>query len=197
MTIAWIQTYTGKAFNPLAPHPADICIVDISHSLSMLCRFNGHTRRFYSVAEHCTHVSRLVPADLALAGLLHDAAEAYVSDIPTPMKRLTEIVWQEGGPGELRALKASALERRILRVVFPCFGLSPRLEESEMDINRADLAMLMAEKAQLLGPEPASWCIDSPPADVKVECWPPELAERRFLSRFHELTAGRWEREAA
>ena len=55
---SWAQTFTGRQFFPLDPDPQDIDIVDIAHSLAMQCRYNGHTDRFYSVAEHCVHVSR-------------------------------------------------------------------------------------------------------------------------------------------
>ena len=82
----WIMTYTRKKFYPLAPKQEDIEIEDIAHSLSMLCRFNGHCPKFYSVAEHSILVSSLLPKKYKLWGLIHDAGEAYLSDIPRPIK---------------------------------------------------------------------------------------------------------------
>jgi 5'-deoxynucleotidase YfbR-like HD superfamily hydrolase len=83
---SWIQTYTGKPFWPLEPELGEIDIVDIAHALSMQCRYSGHTKRFYSVAEHSVHISNSVSPENALWGLLHDASEAYLVDIPRPLK---------------------------------------------------------------------------------------------------------------
>ncbi len=88
-----IQTYTGKLFNPLAGENEDcgpIELMDIAHALSHLCRFNGHTKRFYSVGEHSLHVSALLEhhgPSIQAWGLLHDAAEAYLGDMVRPIKK--------------------------------------------------------------------------------------------------------------
>ena len=73
----WIQTYSGKKFWLDPPMWDQIDIIDIAHALSMTCRYGGHSKFFYSVAQHCCLMSRLVPKRLALAALLHDAVEAY------------------------------------------------------------------------------------------------------------------------
>jgi hypothetical protein len=88
-----IQTYTGKAYNFADPHPMDVDILDIAHALSQACRFAGHTKRFYSVAEHSVLVCRLMQNDgfapmWQRAALLHDSHEAYVWDCPRPFKPL-------------------------------------------------------------------------------------------------------------
>src|ERR1017187_10636100 len=77
-----ITTFSGIHFWPLLPNPADIRIEDIAHALSNQCRFAGHAREFYSVAEHSVRVSQLCPPEDALWGLLHDASEAYLTDVP-------------------------------------------------------------------------------------------------------------------
>lgn len=85
----WFVTYTGKRVHVMTPRHEDIDIVDISHALSHLCRFSGHVNRFYSVAEHSARVARAVAVerpDLAKAALLHDAAEAYIGDVISPLK---------------------------------------------------------------------------------------------------------------
>ena len=84
----WVQTVTGKAFYPLKPDPSLISIEDIAWALSMQCRFAGHVLHFYSVAEHCVYISNSVPMEDALWGLLHDATEAYLTDVPRPLKPL-------------------------------------------------------------------------------------------------------------
>lgn len=88
----WIQTYTGGRFWPLDPNPEEIDIIDIAHSLSLLCRYTGHCINFYSVGEHSLHISKEIWKDtrdenLALWGLLHDAPEAYTNDCARPLKR--------------------------------------------------------------------------------------------------------------
>jgi hypothetical protein len=90
----WCQVFTGKAVYPLDLRPEDIDPLDIAHSLALQCRFNGHCKRFYSVAEHCLRVLRYVrgttlgPLELEHKwALMHDAAEAYMTDIPRPIKR--------------------------------------------------------------------------------------------------------------
>lgn len=87
----WITTFTGRRIWPLDPHPNDIDIEDIAQALSNLCRFNGHVRIFYSVAEHCVRVSRACAADEAPWGLLHDASEAYLCDVTRPVKQQPEM----------------------------------------------------------------------------------------------------------
>ncbi len=89
---AYIMTYTGKMFNPFYPYENLICVEDIAHALSMQCRYNGHVNKFYSVAEHSVDVALVLrklglPPRTQLLGLLHDASEAYLSDISAPIKQ--------------------------------------------------------------------------------------------------------------
>ncbi len=86
-----ITTYTKKRFDPIAPKEELIDILDIAHSLSLLCRANGHFPKFYSVGEHCVNCAREAEARgysarVQLACLLHDASEAYLSDVTRPVK---------------------------------------------------------------------------------------------------------------
>lgn len=81
-----IRTYSGKYIDPFNPNPDDICIEDIAHALSNQCRFAGHTQRFYSVAQHSLFVMNVVHTKYKLQALMHDASEAYLLDIPTPIK---------------------------------------------------------------------------------------------------------------
>ena len=83
-----LQTYTGRVIKPMDAWPGDFDIEDIAWSLAMQCRYNGHTQLFYSVATHSILVARFLPQHLKLEGLLHDASEAYLCDLPSPVKRI-------------------------------------------------------------------------------------------------------------
>lgn len=96
----FITTYTGLRFHYLNPSPEEIDIVDIAHALSLKCRFSGHCREFYSVGEHSIRVAEIVPEGLQLSALLHDATEAYMPDVPKPIKekfglyKYENILWE-------------------------------------------------------------------------------------------------------
>jgi len=79
-------TTGGRTVDLLNITPEDIDLADISWALAHICRFSGHVRRHYSVAEHSINVARLLPEPIKIYGLLHDAHEAYIGDISTPMK---------------------------------------------------------------------------------------------------------------
>ena len=170
----WIQTFTGRRFAPLAPDPAEVDILDIAHSLSLLCRFNGHCGRFYCVADHSVRVSRLLPDEHALAGLLHDAGEAYVSDLPRPVKHQVPAF--------------DGIEDGVLRVVFGRFGLPLPYDDA---VRRADDQLLATEMRDLMTPAPEPWPLREAPLPGRIVPLGPEEAERAFLARFEELAAGR------
>jgi uncharacterized protein len=173
---AWIQTYLGGKFHILNPQQDEIDIRDIGHALAMMCRFTGHVRRFYSVAEHCVLGSLLVPQKDALWFLLHDASEAYIADINRPLKHFTGI-----------GSEYLPVEALIMKEICQKFRLS--LDEPA-SIKKTDNAMLIAEKEQLLAPlEWDSKWGDIKAAEIKVRCWAPEVAEVEFLHRYYELTS--------
>lgn len=173
---AWIQTVSGGIFHILEPRQDEILIMDIGHALGMMCRFTGHVRRFYSVAEHSVHASRLVPAEDALWALMHDASEAYIADINRPLKHYTEV-----GPSYLKT------EKTIMDAICLKFHMST---EQPATVTAADAAMLYAEKEQLLPVMDwgTKWADDITPAQVQIRCWSPEVAKVEFLHRFYELT---------
>lgn len=172
----WACTASGRQFWPEDPRPGDFDIDDIAHALGHLCRFAGHCRTFYSVAQHSVHVSLACdPAD-ALWGLLHDATEAYLVDVPRPLKRAP---WMSG---------YRRAEQRFMHAIATQFGLSP---EMPLSVKRADNALLAAE-AHALMPEASvrRWYLpETAPAGLTIEPWTPVVAQRRFLRRFDELTA--------
>lgn len=180
----WIQTYRGEKFFPLDPKPEEVHIEDIARALSMLCRYGGHVARFYSVAEHSVHVSRMVyartkSAELSLWGLLHDASEAYIADVTRPVKHQ-------------RAMQPYRdAEKKLQAVICEAFGL-PVLEPRE--VTEADVRILGTEAVQLKTPIHPDWHAscpggELPPPDETIGRlgWAPELAENAFLRRFRML----------
>lgn len=171
----WMQTYTGRRFYPLDPRPEEIEPADIAHALSLLCRYGGHVDRFYSVAEHCVLMSQAVPSQDALAALLHDATEAYVVDVPRPLKRQL--------PGY------ATIEGQVWYAIAYRFGLDPVLPAS---VKEADNRILIDERTALM-PRAERWGIDDEfqPLHVGIEGWGPATAEQTYLARLAELTGDR------
>ena len=165
-----ILTHTGHYFDFEEPHRSFISVVDIAHALSHLCRFTGHTRRFYSVAEHSVHVSHLVPPKDALAGLLHDAAEAYMGDVSRPLKSMLP--------------QYKAIETRVEAAVLAHFGIPATLPPS---VKEADRAMLAVEQRQAMGNADAWPGVDGGHDRVTLAFWTPEQAKSAFLARCEVL----------
>ena len=128
----YLSTYTGKKFYPYDPRPEQICIEDIAHGLSMLCRFVGQCRFFFSVAEHSIAVARLLPANLKLFGLLHDASEAYLADLPRPVK---------AGLPEYKAIEAN-VERVIAEKFELPFPMPPEVSRRPSAFERRSIFVL-------------------------------------------------------
>lgn len=182
----WIQSYTGKKVTPFDLKPEQVCLEDIAHALSNKTRFTGHTRDFYSVAQHCVLGSQCLPPSYALAFLLHDVNEAYLPDVAAPIKGSVWWCPEEGGRG---FLPWTTLEERLSGVILTALGhasLIPLLRAKE--IRDMDAAMCLAERDALLGEPPADWGISGEPAPTEVEPWSPLEAEDRFLTRYELLT---------
>ena len=170
----WIQTFTGKQFYPLEPRLEDIDIVDIAHSLSMQCRFGGHCREFYSVAQHCLNVSDLCPPYLKLAGLLHDAAEAYLCDLPSPVKR----------DKDMEAYRRA--EFVLMRFIGEKFGVETRLWDL---VKQFDQDAFTLEAWSLFPVHMVrQWkYVGLDEGERLTECLSPALAKNAFLTLFREL----------
>ncbi|MBY6055354.1 hypothetical protein [Leisingera daeponensis] len=169
----WIQTATGRPFWPIDPRPEDICIEDVAHALSNLCRFTGHCKEFYSVAQHSVLVSHALPAPLKLWGLLHDASEAYLIDVPRPIKP------------HLAGYEEA--EARVMDAVVQAFGLAPATIPPE--VKRVDAAILADEAAQIMLRPPMDWNLTEPALGIRIDPWSPPTARRAFLEEFEALTA--------
>lgn len=171
----WCETYTGRAFWPLDPRPSEVCAEDIAHALSMQCRFGGHCADFWSVAQHSVCVSRIVPPEDALAGLLHDAAEAYLVDLPRPIKRF------------MAAYRAA--EARIAQVIGERFGVD--LVNLPASVKHADEVMLATEKRDLMINSFRDWGPLPEPLAEKLLPRSFMLAKSDFLERMRELLVDR------
>jgi len=171
-----MDTYTGKIFHPLSPEPEEICIEDIAHALSLLCRFNGQCREFYSVAEHSIRVSDMLPEDMRLAGLMHDAAEAYIGDLIHPIKSCLPYYRE--------------VEKGIRNVIFDKFHVTWDKETSGQ-VKWADMIMRAREVRDLMTSGGAGWVDELPslrPEDTAC-IYPvsPVTAEQGFLNYFYHL----------
>ena len=170
----WMQTSTGKKFWPLDPRPEEVFIEDIAQALSKICRFGGHCKAFYSVAQHSCHVSDIVCGDRDVRrwGLLHDAAEAYVGDMIKPLKRFVN--------------GFSGIESKILSAISARFGLCKKAPEA---VEIADEKMLNAEALAVMGDSSHTkeWAHAECAASIHIKPWTSSHAYREFIERFAVL----------
>jgi uncharacterized protein len=169
----WIETFTGKKFYPFSPNPDDVDIQDIAHSLSNQCRFNGHTLRFYSVAEHCVHIASYLerhnaPFQICLAGLLHDAAEAYLGDVVRPVKQLLPDFTQA--------------ENTLQALIYMKYGITAYNTDATTIL---DNRILRDEHQQVMVKSNNQWTTDYyQPLGIQIIGYTPEYAEKVFLFYF-------------
>jgi hypothetical protein len=168
MNGGWIKTYTGGAVYPLNPEATSIDIRDIAHGLSLTCRFAGQCEEFYSVAQHSVLVTEQLPIKFRLAGLLHDASEAYLADIPRPVK--------SGLPDYVAA------EAKLMGVIALRFGLPHPLPDI---VKRTDTRMLATEIPQLLKSHRDIDVGVPPITGLKIKPIPPQDAEKQFLETYY------------
>jgi len=196
----WVMTASGRRFWPLAPRAADVHLEDIAHALAAIARFGGHTRVPYSVAQHSVLVSRELAAaspvpEVALIGLLHDAAEAYLGDVPRPLKHSpTYEAYREA-------------ERRLQGVIYRAFSLQAwaHVEDDQRSgatrrfldawhrrLQLVDRQMLRTEQAQLMPPPaPGEVRDDVAPLPLTIEPWSFADARAEFLQTFARLEGDR------
>ncbi len=169
----WSQTYTGKKFWTLDPKPEEVEIKDIAHSLAFQCRFNGHSKSFYSIAQHSVMVSKMVSPEQALAALFHDASETYTGDIVSPLKKFL--------PPEFKRI-----EKEIEKTIFNHFGIK---NVDNFEIKKADMRALFTEMRDLMETPPEKWDDEDlfEPHPEKIIPLNPEEAEKEFLERYEEL----------
>jgi uncharacterized protein len=181
----WMQTYTGRKFYPETPAAHMIDVRDIAHALSNICRFGGHADKFYSVAEHCVRMAQACSRSshlpkFTLEALLHDATEAYLGDVPTPLKALLP--------------DYKKLELKLDQVIRTKFGLPV---DPSPEVKLLDRCILIAELRDVLGPldpdvntnlvqlpEPATGKLLGAAHFPNASFWTPRDAEKQFLSTY-------------
>jgi len=182
-----IITYTGKKFDLLNPKPEQVCMEDIAHSLAYQCRYTGHTREFYSVAQHCVLMARNpnLPGN-PMAKLLHDAAEAYIGDIARPWKNLL-LVQTRYGIGFSEEQSVKGFEQGIQDVI----GLALEIDLTySAEVKKADIRMMATEIRDLMpaGFDSEVWGIDiSNPVKETIFPWSPRHSEEAFLNTYNDL----------
>jgi len=175
----FIETRSGRRFRPLFPDHEQIDIGDIAHALSQQCRFSGHTIVPYSVAEHSVRVSELLDREGAsrivqLWGLLHDASEAYLVDIPSPLKHTPAF-------SGYRLAETELMFAICLRFHLP-FNEPP-------EVRKADATLLATEARDLMAYRQEHWAgLTERPLPGVIKPWQPESAKREFLARYEELS---------
>ncbi len=175
----YITTYSGGKFYYHHPKDSTITIRDIAHALGNTCRFGGHTREFYSVAQHSVLVSRLLDHDdeLALHGLMHDAAEAFCCDLPSPCKSRCN--------GEY-----SRMEKECMEAIYEILGLPAPSQGQLEEVKHADRAALVNEAMAFL--TDYRWVYEFPPYVLvpldEIVPWSPRDAKVNFWLRYDYLT---------
>lgn len=175
---AIIITHSGIMFDILNPTSDMICLDDVTHALSNICRYTGHVSRYYSVAEHCVHCSELPGAiEVQRACLLHDLSETFINDLSSPLKA--------------HLPKYKEIEENILCIAFSKYGLHTIAPWDER-IKEADKYMLRSEIFQLMPREAVAFegvlaMATSGERLIHVDGWHPEYAKKMFLRRAAEL----------
>jgi uncharacterized protein len=178
----WIETYSGVQWNCIAPRPEDVRLGDIAHGLALMCRFGGQVKVPYSVGQHSLYVyheiQRQYPDDylIQLHGLLHDASEAYLSDIVRPLKQQV--------PQYLE------IEARTQEAILTGLGITPMTPVGEKVVKAADNAALAAEHRDLYPHSKFDWALPEPPIEdtiVPSSDW--EWIERQIIGAFYYLKA--------
>ena len=184
----WIPTHTGNGFFVIDPKPEDVRLEDIAYGLAYTYRYGGQVEPI-TVAEHSVLVSLIIEilwpkSKKMMAGLMHDACEAYTHDIQAPVRRFIKVDMPNG-----KQITWGDLERKINQTVAKALGLDTRFYACP-EVRAADLLALCLEKAQCEAIRHMNWGLPSIPDEIqhiKVRFDSPEIARAAFLERFQSL----------
>jgi uncharacterized protein len=170
-----IKLRSGASFDFCAPELSEFTIEDVAHGLANICRYAGQCSRFYSVAEHSILVSETA-VGFEFEALLHDAAEAFMGDIPRPLKQLLP--------------QYKKMEAAVETAIFKRFEIKWPLP---LEIKHADLRVLAAEQRQIMPEGTDEWAVVEgvSPAPIVVRHLPPDEAKLLFLQRYEHLVGMR------
>lgn len=170
--MTWLLTHSGQHFDLVDPQPEMITVIDIVKGLSRESRFAGQTRYYYTVAQHCAIASTIVAPEYAFEALMHDASEAYLKDIPRPLKQML--------PDYRR------IEQRVESAIRARFGLP---DEQSPEVTEADRIMLATERRDLMPKDAADWPVLAGirPLDKRLIAINSNRAESLFMERFLEV----------
>lgn len=176
----WVETYSGAKFYPLEPNLDQINLVDIAHALSQMCRFTGHSKFFYSVAQHsinCAKEMQILGESprLQLYALLHDASEAYLQDIARPIK---------ASIGNYEEIEA-----QLMNAIWDALGIPRPSEEEWEKVKQVDDLMLLNEAKILMKCE--HWDLGEFPiiqnARFRITEMPMRSVEAQFMQMFSDI----------
>lgn len=177
-----IATHSGKLVNPLDLKPEDVDIHDIAHALSNICRYGGHVRKFYSVAQHSIIMLDLLKGvsarpDEQLLGLLHDAEEAYLMDFPNPIKQLKTF-------GEYREFC-----ERASKAIYNAFEIPWPVSIDRIKRFDQELVTLEARQLMQVAPEWEDELARFEPGFPRFSIlpWDPHVARHHFLRAFEDV----------
>lgn len=175
--MGWLGTNSGKVIDLDTPSWEQINTDDIATGLSHVCRFNGQVKEFYSVAEHCIHVAELVPKEFRLQALLHDASEAYICDVPTPLKQMLGDAYYD-------------VEKRVQHAIGKLYNID--LINLHAVVKQADRIMLVTEHTYLQK-VPADWGIEYQGMIQYPNFKPLHLNPRALAQLYAKLVVEAWE----
>ncbi len=169
---ACITTYTGKQFYPGDPDQNLINILDIAHALALTCRFAGHCRTFYSVAEHTKRLCDIVPIELKPLAVMHDAAEAYLLDVPSPLK---DTVFKD----------YRKVEQNLCSLIFQKFDILPVTEGMLAELKKAENRLVATEIRDLMNNHDENYCLIGKPLPEAIIPVAWYKAEKQFLDVYY------------
>ena len=183
MTVSsnYIITYSGKKFYFDDPQPDQISVEDIAHSLANTGRFNGHTKHFYSVAQHCCKVHDLLGGgSMGWYGLFHDASEAYTGDMVSPLKRLLPDF----------NLYEDKIQYTIWEAILPRYEWFHLGGDVKREVKKADIKAFTWEVRDMHRHDSEFWT-DFTEEDIsdlpKLQSWSPSYAKGQFMRRYNVL----------
>lgn len=182
----WIGLLSGAKMNYNCPEESDVTLDDLASALSNICRFSGHLPCFYSVAQHLVNTSRIVDGEFAFDALMHDTAEAFTNDLPTPLK------WSLPIFKELEVHIESAMAKRF-EFNYP-YAPEVKVADTQMLLLEKKYVKLDSREWPLY--EALSEAVESvllPKVDLKP--WQPVRAKREFLERYAQLRTFRFEED--